>query len=70
MGKLLTIEDILLEYHRITGKANDYSLVQIHDFRESNTLRSVKINDKHIQFYEDCTDNLKSVIYWRVDPNI
>lgn len=71
MGKQLTIEDILLEYHKITGKATDYKLVNIDNFQESHTLRSVKINNKHIQFYEDNTVGSDvNIVHWRVDPNI
>ncbi|MAQ76888.1 MAG: hypothetical protein CL613_11235 [Aquimarina sp.] len=65
----MSIEETLLEYHRITGRSQEY-LIKVIDEIPDNIYdtRSVCINNQHVQFYEKIDlDKGKSIIYWKLD---
>lgn len=60
------IEEILLEYHKTTGKDWDYNVKSVSEFPEdAMEIRSVCINGAYIQFYERLDiDNKSSTVFW------
>lgn len=60
------IEEILLEYHKTTGKDWKYIIESVEEFPEDAVnARSVCLNGAYIQFYERLDiENASSTIFW------
>lgn len=60
------IEEILLEYHKTTGKNWEYTIESVEKFPEDAiSTRSVCLNGAYIQFYERLDiENASSTIFW------
>ena len=60
------IEEILLEYHKATGKDWKYTIESVQEFPEDAiNIRSVCINDAYIEFYERLDiENTTSTVFW------
>ncbi len=65
----MSIEETLLEYHNTIGKGWKYTIEPIEEIpSDVYDIRSVCINNVHIQFYEKLdVDNNKSTIFWKLD---
>ncbi|MCX2764541.1 hypothetical protein [Aquimarina muelleri] len=65
----MSIEETLLEYHYATGKNWAYSIEPVEEIPfDVYDIRSVCINNVHIQFYEKMDiDNGNSTIFWKLD---
>ncbi|WP_062062741.1 hypothetical protein [Aquimarina longa] len=63
------IEDTLLEYHKVTGKGQNYTIKFVDKLPEdANQIQSVCINSKYIQFYERVDlEKLSNTIFWALE---